>query len=124
MATKSARVMPRIPTDVQIQQDVIDELRWDARIQATQIGVSVRDGIVTLTGTVESCLERHIVQNAAHRVAGVVAVVNEIDVMLPSFAMRTDAELAQAALYGLKCDPPMRDGDIKIRRAWVDHTEG
>ncbi|HZU06404.1 MAG TPA: BON domain-containing protein, partial [Chloroflexota bacterium] len=70
-------------TDEQIQQDVLAELKYDARIQPNEIGVSVHDGIVTLSGWVDSYTKRWAAEEAAHRVRGVRAVVNEIEVRLP-----------------------------------------
>jgi osmotically-inducible protein OsmY len=81
--------------DADIQRDVLAELSWDRRVQPNEIGVVVTDGVVTLTGWVESYLKRWAAEEAAHRVSGVTAVANEIEVRLPSYLQRTDAELAE-----------------------------
>ena len=78
-------------TDVQIQRDVLDEIKWDARVQPNEIGVAVKDGIVTLSGWVDSYTKKWAAEEAALRVRGVKAVANEIEVRLPTSAERTDA---------------------------------
>lgn len=83
-------------TDSQLQQDVLHELAWDSRVTAPHIGVSIEQGVVTLTGTVTSYAERLATQAAAHRVHGVLDVANELQVGLASGLTRTDNELAQA----------------------------
>src|SRR5881227_3302182 len=89
-------------TDEDIQADVLDELKWDTRVRPNEIGVAVKDGIVTLTGWVDSYLKRMAAEEAAHRVPGVKAVANDIEVRLPSSAERTDEDLAKAALNALQ----------------------
>jgi osmotically-inducible protein OsmY len=70
-------------TDEQIQRDVLAELKWDARVQPNEIGVAVKDGIVTLIGWVDSYTKRWAAEDAARRVRGVKAVANDIEVKLP-----------------------------------------
>src|ERR1700737_4224781 len=84
-------------TDAEIQRDVLDELKWDARVQPNEIGVAVKDGIVTLIGWVDSFTKRWAAEEAARRVRGVKAVANDIEVKLPISAERTDADIAAAA---------------------------
>jgi osmotically-inducible protein OsmY len=88
--------------DSEIQQAVLDELRWDTRVRATQIGVEVDAGVVTLTGNVGSWAERVAAQEAAHRVRAVLDVANDIEVKLPGNAQRTDAELAAQVRHALE----------------------
>ncbi|HKW21997.1 MAG TPA: BON domain-containing protein, partial [Ktedonobacterales bacterium] len=95
---------PRIRSDVDIQQDVLEELSWDQHINVSDIGVSVKEGVVTLTGLVDNYLVRLAAQNAALRVKGAHAVANDIEVRLHTSAERTDSDLALAALYALKWD--------------------
>ena len=71
------------PTDEQIQRDVLAELKWEPRVQPNEIGVAVKDGVVTLTGWVDSYTKRWAAEEAAHRVRGVKAVANDIEVRLP-----------------------------------------
>lgn len=88
-------------TDEQLQRDVIEELRWDARVRPTDIGVEVNSGVVTLTGTAETWGMRLAAQEAAHRVPEVLDVANEIEVKLPGGARRTDTEVALAVRRAL-----------------------
>jgi osmotically-inducible protein OsmY len=90
--------------DAQIQRDVLDELEWDARVDATGIGVAVKSGVATLTGTVQSWSTRLAAQEAAHRVAGVLDVTNEIRVTVPSSSARSDTDIAQAVRRALEWD--------------------
>lgn len=108
-------------TDIQIQRDVLDELDWDSRVRPNEVGVSAKDGIVTLSGTVDSYTKRWAAQEATLRVLGVKAVANDLEVHLPSAAERTDAELAQAALAALKWDADIRtEGlEVTISHGWV-----
>jgi osmotically-inducible protein OsmY len=84
-------VATEVRTNTQIQADVLAELKWEPRIQPNEIGVAVKDGVVTLTGTVDSYSKRYAAEQAAHRVRGVKAVANDID------TMRRDAVSAAAA---------------------------
>jgi osmotically-inducible protein OsmY len=86
-----------IPTDEQIQQNVLAELKWEPRVQANEIGVAVKDGVVTLTGWVDSYLKRVVAREAARRVHGVRAVADDTEVRVPSTAERPDPEIAAAA---------------------------
>lgn len=88
-------------TDAQIQQDVLDELKWDTRVEATDVGVEVDKGVVTLTGTVSSYAKRLAAREAAHRVAGVLDVADDIEVNVPGAARHTDTEIAQAVRQAL-----------------------
>src|SRR5438132_9870514 len=91
-------------TDADIQRDVLSELAWDARLQPNEIGVAVKDGIVTLTGWVDSLIKKWAAEEAALRVRGVKGVANDIEVRLPALSERTDADIAAAALHALKWD--------------------
>jgi len=108
-------------TDEQIQKDVLDELDWDARVQPNEIGVAVKDGIVTLVGWVDSYTKQAAAEEAAHRVTGVMAVVNDIAVRLPVSAERNDADIAAAAVRALEWDAfvPMEHIDITVSKGWV-----
>lgn len=108
-------------TDEQIQKDVLDELDWDARVQPNEIGVAVKDGIVTLMGWVDSYTKKAAAEEAAHRVTGVMAVVNDIAVRLPVSAERNDADIAAAAVRALEWDAfvPMEHIDITVSKGWV-----
>src|SRR5258708_8720064 len=91
-----------IRTDEEIQREVVEELKWDMRVQPNEVGVSVKEGIVMLTGWVDSYLKKIAAEEAAYRVRGVKAVVNDIEVRLPSSSERTDVDLAKAVLNALR----------------------
>jgi osmotically-inducible protein OsmY len=91
-------------TDEQIQREVLAELEWDAAVRSTEIGVAVKDGVVILTGWVDSYAKKVAAERAAHRVRGVRAVVNDIEVRLPSSAERTDVDIALEASRALAWD--------------------
>jgi len=87
-------------SDIEMQKDVLAELRWDTRLQPNEIGVIVKDGVVTLTGWVDSYFKKWYAEDAAHRVDGVRAVANDIQIKLAG--ERTDADIAKAALNALQ----------------------
>src|SRR5438105_9668291 len=108
-------------TDEQIQRDVLAELKWDARVQPNEIGVSVKDGVVTLTGWVDSYTKKWAAEEDAHRVRGVKAVANDIEVRLPSSAERTDADIAAAIIRALEWDAlvPIEKLNVTVAKGWV-----
>jgi len=110
-----------IRTDEAIQADILEELKWDTRVQPNEIGVAVKDGIVTLTGWVDSYLKKMAAEEAAHRIRGVKAIVNDIEVRLPGSAERTDADLAKAVLNALKWQAAIPAGtlDVTVSQGWV-----
>src|ERR1700687_977669 len=110
-----------IRSDEQIQKDVLAELKWDARVQPNEIGVAVKEGIVTLTGWVDSYIKRWAAEESAQRVRGVKAVVNEIEVRLPTSAERTDEDLAKAAVEALELDAlvPAEKVQVTVSKGWV-----
>lgn len=98
--------MPQIikKTDTQIHHDVIEELKWDSRVDETEVGVQVAAGVVTLTGTVTSWAKRVAAQEAARRVIGVLDVANDLKVKAAGGLSRTDTEIAQAVRQALEWD--------------------
>jgi osmotically-inducible protein OsmY len=114
-------VATEIRTDAQIQQEVLQELKWDPRVQPNEVGVSVKDGIVTLTGWVDSYTKRWAAEEAAHRVRGVKAVANDIDVRLPTSLERTDADIAEACVKALEWDAflPTDKIHVTVSKGWV-----
>jgi osmotically-inducible protein OsmY len=108
-------------TDVQIQADVLAELKYEPRVQPNEIGVAVKDGVVTLTGWVDSYGKKWGAEEAAHRVRGVKAVANDIEVRLPSASERTDADIARAAVQALELDALLDIGklDVTVSMGWV-----
>jgi osmotically-inducible protein OsmY len=108
-------------TDEQIQKNVLAELKWDARVLPNEIGVAVKDGVVTLTGWVDTYSKKWAAEDAAHRVRGVKAVANEIEVRLPSSAERTDADIAAAAVRALEWDAFVSIDrlDVTVSKGWI-----
>ena len=108
-----------IRTDEELQKEVLAELKWDAQIQPNEIGVSVKDGVVTLTGWVDSYLKKWSAEDAAHKVAGVKAVANDIEIKLAT--ERTDSDIAEAAVHALEWDAGMPSDRVKatVSKGWV-----
>jgi osmotically-inducible protein OsmY len=101
-----------IKSDSQIKADVLNELKWDSRIDETDVGIQVRDGTVTLVGTVDVYAKKIAAREAAHRVHGVLDVVDELQVKVPGVGARTDGELARAVRDGLQWDAFVPDEKI------------
>jgi osmotically-inducible protein OsmY len=101
-------------TDEKLRQRVIEELNWDLALKAEQILVQVADGIVTLTGNVASHAERWHAEQAVAHVAGVVDLLNQIDVVLPSSHVRTDSDLVAAAVAALQWNTSLADHRVKV----------
>ena len=110
-----------IRTDEQIQRDVLAELKWEPRVSPNEIGVVVKDGVVALTGWVDSYTKRYAAEEAAHRVRGVKAVANDIEVRLPGASQRTDADIAAAAVRTLQSDVfvPADKIDVTVSQGFV-----
>lgn len=108
-------------TDADIQRDVLDELDWERQVQPSKIDVSVNGGIVTLSGTIDSYPKRWAAQEATFRVLGVKAVVNELEVQLPSDAEHADEGIAQAALaaFGWDADLHTAELTVTVSHGWV-----
>lgn len=108
-------------TDTQLKADVESELAWDPAINATAIGVQVNDGVVTLTGHLDRYAEKHAVEKAVRRVAGVRGIALELDVKLAADHRRSDSEIAQAALHALRLHTWVPEDQIKVEveDGWV-----
>ena len=108
-------------TDTQIQAEVLSELKWEPRVTPNEIGVAVKDGVVTLTGWVDSYTKRWAAEDAAQRVRGVKAVANDIEVRLAPTSERTDPEIAAAAVRALEWDailPPSKI-TVTVSKGWL-----
>jgi len=99
-------------TDSDIQHDVACELAWDLGIEAADLGIQVRNGVVTLNGTVDSWARLRAVQDSAHRVLGVLDVANELVVRPAGSAAKTDSEIAEAVRHALEWDVLVPDQQI------------
>jgi osmotically-inducible protein OsmY len=108
-------------TDARIKDDVLKELAWQSGVDKTQIGVIVKDGIVTLTGVVDTYTKKIDAENAAKSVYGVKAVAEDIQVNYSTGKGKTDTEIAKAAVNAFKWNTLVPDNKIKIKveDAWV-----
>jgi osmotically-inducible protein OsmY len=108
-------------SDNEIKQQILRELKWDSRIAWSEIGVEVFEGIVTLTGTVDSYAKKQAARDAAHRIAGVLDVANEIEVRPAGEFTRTDEDIARAVRHVLQWDAFVPDEKIKstVSDGWV-----
>jgi osmotically-inducible protein OsmY len=88
-------------TDLQLHKDVIEELRWDPRVNDAEIGVSVKAGVVTLTGSVDTFAQKYAAERAVERVAGVRAVAEELHVRPTTELQQDDTEIAHSAVNAL-----------------------
>jgi len=102
-------------TDVQIQKDVMDEIKWDPFLSVTEIGVSVKNGIVTLSGNVNSYTKKIAAEKAAKRVSGVKIVAEDINVGISPDYRKTDTEIAEAVINALKWHSAVQEEKIKIK---------
>ena len=102
-------------SDNQIQKDVMDELKWEPYLNASDIGVSVKNGIVTLSGQVDTYSKKIAAEKAPKRVAGVKAVAEDIQVGVSPVYSKTDTEIAQAVLNALKWHTAVQEEKIKIK---------
>jgi osmotically-inducible protein OsmY len=100
-------------SDSEIKREVERELAWETRVDETEVGVEVDDGVVTLTGVVSSWGKRVAAEEAAHRAAGVLDVANDIEVKPPGSPGRTDTEIAHAVRRALEWDVFVPDTRIQ-----------
>ncbi len=107
--------------DTQIQKDVMDELKWEPLLNATEIGVAVKDGAVTLTGTVDSYSKREEAENAVKRVGGVKVIALDIEVKLVGSGIKNDTEIARMIADTLKWNSDIQEDKVKIKveNGWV-----
>lgn len=108
-------------SDRKLRQDVVDELEWEPSIDARKIGVAVDNGIVTLTGHVSTFAQKATAERAIKHVHGVLAVANDVEVMLPVNAERDDADIARSVLNALEWNVsvPHDTIDIGVTKGWV-----
>jgi len=108
-------------SDSEIKQQVLRELKWDSRIAWSEIGVEVFEGVVTLTGNVNSYAKKQAAQEAAHRIDGVLDVANEIEVRPTGEFTRTDSDIALAVRHVLQWDALVPDEQIQstVSDGWV-----
>jgi osmotically-inducible protein OsmY len=108
-------------SDEEVRSGALFQLEWDSRLRRSDIGVSVKKGVVTLTGAVDSYAKKLAAQKAAHRVPGVLDVANEIEVKVTGSLRRTDSEIAQATRHALEWDVLVPSDQIHstVANGWV-----
>jgi osmotically-inducible protein OsmY len=100
--------------DRELQLDVLEELRWEPGVKATDIAATVKDGVVTLEGTVDSYAEKWAAESAVKRLSGVKALAVEIEVKLPGSSERNDEDIARAAENALDWNVSVPGDRIKV----------
>jgi osmotically-inducible protein OsmY len=108
-------------TDAQLQHDVMEELKWEPAVHAAQIGVEVKDGVVTLAGEVGSFAEKWNAEEAAQRVHGVMALAVELTVKLSGLGMRNDTDIARSAenILAWSSSLPADAIRVMVQNGWV-----
>jgi osmotically-inducible protein OsmY len=107
-------------TDAQLQKDVMEELKWEPCVTASEIGVSAVNGVVTLNGTVPTYAEKWAAERAAQRVAGVKAIAEQIQIKPLGLHAKTDAEIAGIAAASLKSHVWVpTDIQVTVENGWV-----
>ena len=111
-------------TDSQLQQDVMDELQWEPRVDHANIGVAATDGVITLSGFASSYAEKIAAEKAASRIKGVRGLAEEIEVRLPSQAKTADPEIAKriADIFDWSAMIPNNKIAVKVEHGWVTLT--
>jgi len=107
--------------DTELQRDVLEELHWDPSFDAAEIGVSAKDGIITLSGQAANFAEKSAAVRAAKHVSGVKAVADNIEVRLPGISERTDADITRAAVNVLEWNifVPHDRITITLHNGWI-----
>jgi osmotically-inducible protein OsmY len=108
-------------TDIEIKRDVEEELRFNPDIDATDIAVAVKSGVVTLSGFVRSYSQKWEAERTVKRVLGVTGVANDIEVRLPVFNQRPDPEIARDAVAAVQSELPYSSEHIRVvvRDGWI-----
>jgi osmotically-inducible protein OsmY len=108
----------------QLQKDVQDAIKWQPLLNAAEIGVTVKDGIVSLTGVVDSYSKKSEAECAAKNTAGVTAVIEKIEVKVPNSWIKNNTEIANEVLKALKnrWDLPQDKVKVKVEAGWITLT--
>jgi osmotically-inducible protein OsmY len=107
--------------ELELQRDVLDELAYEPSLDADEIGVSARDGVVTLSGQLDSYAAKIAAEDAAKRVRGVKAVALDLEVRIPSAMKHTDTDIARAAILALEWNAtvPRDRVTLRVEDGWV-----
>lgn len=108
-------------TDSELKKDVLTELLWDPLVPEARVGVAVSDGVVTLTGHLDTYAEKVAAKRAAERVAGVTAIAVELDVVPSGVHQRSDTEIAAAVEHALSWNTSVPQGRVRVtvEKGWV-----
>lgn len=107
-------------SDTQLQRDIIDELKWTPSVNEAEIGVAVKDGVVTLTGNVDSWAQKYTAERVVERVMGVRAYADDLKVRLPATVERSDTDIAHAVADALEWNVEVPDTvKAKVVDGWV-----
>lgn len=111
-------------TDAQLRNDVMDELDWEPAVKSTNVGVAVKDGVVTLSGHLDTYAEKYAIEKVVQRVEGVKAVALELDVKLAPDHHRSDSEIASAIENALAWHVliPSDRLRVTVEKGWVTLT--
>jgi osmotically-inducible protein OsmY len=114
----------KMKSNAELQQDVQDAIKWQPLLNAAEIGVTAKDGVVSLTGVVDNYAKKTEAEDAAKNVAGVTALVEKIEVRYPSSYSKTNAEIAAEVLTALKArwDVPSDKVKVKVEAGWITLT--
>lgn len=107
--------------DTEIRRKVLAELDWDPSIDASAVGVAVKEGVVTLTGSIANYWQKKEVERVVKRVTGVKGVAEDLTIKLPGTAQRSDADIAQSVLTGLRFNVaiPANRVQVTVEDGWV-----
>jgi osmotically-inducible protein OsmY len=127
MTANDCRQKPKgtkMKSNAELQQDVQDAIKWQPLLNAAEIGVTAKDGVVSLTGVVDNYAKKTEAEDAAKNVAGVTALVEKIEVRYPSSYSKTNAEIAAEVLTALKArwDVPSDKVKVKVEAGWITLT--
>jgi len=108
-------------SDQQLKSDLTAEFAWDPAVDSTQISVAVKDGIATLSGQVDTLIQKHAVERAARRVSGVRGIALDLEVRLAPGHVRNDSDIAAAALDALRWHSLVPDDkvEVEVEDGWV-----
>ena len=110
-------------TNDELQKDVMAEIKWDSLLRDvyTQIGIAAKDGVITLSGVVDSYIKKVAAERAAQRVRGVKVVASDIEINLDGMTSKSDTEIAMAVKNALKWNSAVNDDkiEVKVDGGWV-----
>jgi osmotically-inducible protein OsmY len=111
----------KMKTNAELQNDVQDAIKWEPLLNAAEIGVTVKDGVVTLTGSVDNYSKKSQAEDAAKNVAGVKAVVEKIEINYSSWGTTSDGDIAKEIISALKWNSEVPNDKVKVKveNGWV-----